>query len=98
MAEVKDREMVPQEMESAPAAEEQAPKKGMSRKKRKKLIRRGVALVVVLAIIGAGFKFFGGKRVRISDGGNRRDGCLHHCRNLSRGKMWCGSAMGRYGS
>ena len=63
MAEVKDREMIPQEEapQPAPTAEGQPPKKGMSRKQRRKLVRRIVAAVVVLALAAAGFKFLGGK-------------------------------------
>lgn len=63
MAEVKDREMAPgaEALQSAPAAEGQPPKKGMSRKQRRKLIRRIVALVIVAALAAAGFKFLGGK-------------------------------------
>ena len=63
MAEVKDREMAPgaEALQSAPTAEGQPPKKGMSRKQRRKLIRRIVALVIVAALAAAGFKFLGGK-------------------------------------
>ena len=63
MAEVKDREMIPQEEapQPAPTAEGQPPKKGMSRKQRRKLVRRIVTAVVVLALAAAGFKFLGGK-------------------------------------
>ena len=63
MAEVKDREMIPQEEapQPAPTAEGQPPKKGMSRKQRRKLVRRIVAAVVVLALAAAGLKFLGCK-------------------------------------
>ena len=69
MAEVKEMDQVPQTdtlQESAPApadtgGEQTASRKPMSPKKKRKLIRRIVALVIVAALAAAGFKFLGGK-------------------------------------
>ena len=69
MAEVKEMDQVPQAdtlQESAPApadtgGEQTASRKPMSPKKKRKLIRRIVALVIVAALAAAGFKFLGGK-------------------------------------
>lgn len=75
MAEVKDQELLPQEPpveEIAPASQEEqsAPErkklrekwKDMPRKKRRRIVRWGIILLVVIAVAAVLFKIFGGKK------------------------------------